>query len=240
MDRCVGTAALRALLLLLTLPALVGCGDRGTPEVTLLQARPTCGVLVGEAMRVELYGTGSGGDYLSEPNAFNAPLEAHWDLGDGTVVRDRTRVVHDYTEAGTYTVTLRVSDDDGDSSERSIQITVLSPEEALQVQATVDRVEEVWERPEEDEEADPVLVGYRVRCSGGYTTGCQETALYSQYKWEWDFGDGTAPAATAWRGVHVYETPPEATIFTLRLTVTELASGVSRSVEMPVTLPPGS
>lgn len=63
------------------------------------------------------------------PKEFGVTLTHQWDFGDGTIIEggDPGRAGHTYTEAGTYTVTLRVFDDRGNESVDSIQITILDP-----------------------------------------------------------------------------------------------------------------
>lgn len=63
------------------------------------------------------------------PKEFGVTLTHQWDFGDGTVIEggDPGRAGHTYTEAGTYTVTLKVFDDRGNESTDSIQITILDP-----------------------------------------------------------------------------------------------------------------
>lgn len=60
---------------------------------------------------------------------FGVTLTHKWDFGDGTVIEggDPGRAGHTYTEAGTYTVTLKVFDDRGNESVDSVQITILDP-----------------------------------------------------------------------------------------------------------------
>jgi len=51
-------------------------------------------------------------------NGGEAPFQYHWDLGDGTSATGE-RVEHTYTDAGTYSVTLTVTDANGQTIERS-------------------------------------------------------------------------------------------------------------------------
>lgn len=66
---------------------------------------------------------------IGVPKEFGVNLTHRWDFGDGTVIEggDPGRVGHTYSEAGTYTVTLRVFDDRGNESVDSLQITILDP-----------------------------------------------------------------------------------------------------------------
>ncbi|RLF70704.1 MAG: hypothetical protein DRN40_04010 [Thermoplasmata archaeon] len=58
-----------------------------------------------------------GGDPLSD-------ITVYWDFGDGTPIKQGTKLTHVYTEDGVYNVTVVVTDADRDSVNTTIQVTV--------------------------------------------------------------------------------------------------------------------
>ena len=100
-----------------------------------------------------------------------------WDFGDGNSSTVQ-HPVHTYTVAGTYTVTLIISD--GSSCEDTIQHNVL-----------------VWPNPVADFTTSPVCVGYITDFFDQSTANAD-----SLIGWAWDFGDGGT--STVQNPTHIY------------------------------------
>jgi PKD repeat protein len=66
---------------------------------------------------------------LSGISGFAYTLKLHWDFGDGTTEDDNRAVYvrHSYLNSGTYTVAMTVTDDRGNSSTDTVQVTVDVP-----------------------------------------------------------------------------------------------------------------
>ena len=95
-------------------------------------------------------------------------LKYYWDFGDGYVAEGKI-VSHTYRVSGTYTVTLRVEDDQGFIDTETIYVTILN------------------KPPEANAEADKVVVyeGEEIHFYG-YTIDSE----YEELTYLWDFGDG--------------------------------------------------
>jgi PKD repeat protein len=57
------------------------------------------------------------------------PYDISWNFGDGNEESDEERVLHTFEEAGTYDVTLTVTDSNGETLSDSMEVQVLEPEE---------------------------------------------------------------------------------------------------------------
>ncbi|MFH1723863.1 MAG: PKD domain-containing protein [Elusimicrobiota bacterium] len=86
------------------------------------EAGPDQTVLLG--LPAELDGSGS-----SDPDGTIASYE--WDFGDGSPAGSGQTASHVYGTAGSFTVTLNVTDDFGDSATDTLTVTVQTPEEGL-------------------------------------------------------------------------------------------------------------
>ena len=82
------------------------------PPVAVISATPTSGAA---ALEVQVSGSQSSDD--------GAIVGYSWDFGDGTIIEGAS-TSHLYTQAGSYDVTLTVSDDEGESSSASTRISV--------------------------------------------------------------------------------------------------------------------
>ena len=116
----------------------------------------------------------------------NGPLIYEWDFGDGGGSFNQSRE-HTYTEAGTYTATVTVTDPQGKTGTDTVEV-VVSPEgnEAPIVRAIAD--------PRSGDRA----ARRRVQRAGDRPDGDSDEILY----W-WDFGDGGADAFGRRGGVHL-------------------------------------
>lgn len=110
-----------------------GAADTATTTVTVMNAAPTVAAFAhGSLLQGEVYvTTGSFGD----PGADS--WTATVDYGDGSGVQalalngDNFALSHRYTAAGTFTVTVRVTDDDGAEGVRTASVTVRTPGQAV-------------------------------------------------------------------------------------------------------------
>jgi PKD repeat protein len=136
------------------------------------------------------------------------PSAREWRFGDGTVSNDRDPV-HTYAQAGTYVVTLRVSNPDGEDT-ASKTITVPRSEAAAPVANFT-----------------PVVAGLQVT----FTDNSTGTVT----SWDWNFGDGTR--STVQHPVHVYAEPGIYSV-TLTVSNAAGSSTASRSVAVPTSQVP--
>ncbi|GAA5227763.1 LamG domain-containing protein [Paeniglutamicibacter antarcticus] len=148
----------------------------------------------------EFTSAGDGLDVAFDASASTDPdgsiLEYSWDFGDGSSQDTSTEgTTHLYAEAGTFTVTLTVTDDRGSSSQVSNQITVQTTNEAPTAAMSTSQT------------------GLLLEVDGTESTDADgQIASY-----EWDFGDGT-PTVSGDTATHVFARDGE---FTVTLTVTD-------------------
>jgi len=136
-------------------------------------------------------------DQSSHPNG--VIISWHWDFGDGSISREKDPT-HEYLQAGTYKVTLTVTDDQGvmDSFSRKVEVKPRQPRKPPRAMFTFSP-----ERPR---------VGEPVQFSDNSTD--EDGIIVS---WFWDFGDGS-PVSTERNPTHQYE---EAGTFTVELKVVD-------------------
>ena len=164
----------------------------GEPPNAAPTARIAGGDREGEApLTLDFDGTGSS-------DADGVIEDYRWDFGDGTTASGAT-ARHTFSRPGTYTVRLRVSDDDGATNRATVTVAVGEPPNQAPEARIADGVR--------SGEA-PLSVAFDGRPS---VDSDGDVVAYA-----WDFGDGaTAKGATA---THVYTTPGT---YTARLTVTD-------------------
>lgn len=147
-----------------------------------------------------------------------------WDFGDGETSTERDPA-HQYTNLGSYTVTLTVKDEDGgqDTEEKIGYIQIVPP---LDAEFTGSPLE--------------VVSGEAVQFTDLSTPGPNDSIA----GWEWDFGDESDPA-TVPNPLHVYTIQGEGiaeAVYSVKLTVTtalgsidvELKPDYIKVVEAPV------
>ena len=136
---------------------------------------------------IQLYGSGIGG---------TPPYTFEWKFGDGSWPVEEQNPTHTYDEAGTYTVTLTVTDSVGDVAMDTAEVTVNEPEPLIATaEGSIDSVEV-------DES-----ISFTGSASGGLIP----------YEFMWNFGDGS-PTVERRNAIHSYEL--EGT-YTVTLTVTD-------------------
>jgi PKD repeat protein len=118
-----------------------------------------------------------------------------WDFGDN-VGFDGAIATHIYNNAGTFTVSLTVTDDDGATDTAQIDMTVIANEPPV---AVIDAPSSTG-------------IDQNVRFDGSQSTDADGVVS----SWTWDFGDGTTGAGALVD--HVYT---EAGTYTVRLTCTD-------------------
>jgi parallel beta-helix repeat protein len=128
-----------------------------------------------------------------------------WDFGDGSTSNEKSPT-HEYAKNGDYTVSLTVTEVDGDSN------TATKPG-YIKVQDTVPTADFSADKTTG---AEPLTVVFAEKCTSPYD------GLAS---WEWDFGDGTT--SDQQNPTHVYAREGS---YTVKLTVTE-TDGESTDVE---------
>jgi PKD repeat protein/predicted phosphodiesterase len=129
-----------------------------------------------------------------------------WDFGDGNTSTDRN-ATHAYGEPGTYTVTLMVTDNDGKTRTKSMDLEI-------------DPASVEPKKPERKNLPPTAGISYSpghpVPGSTVQFTDLSADPDNSIVEWSWDFGDGRA--ATTGNPVHIYSNPG---MYTVKLTVTD-------------------
>jgi PKD repeat protein len=141
------------------------------------------------------------------------PLQFEWRFGDGEVSSARSPT-HIYTEPGTYTATLIVTDDEGDQGTAAVKITVVAG-----VPPTVIATANVT--------SGTVPLRVRFAATADDPNGPENRLLFA-----WDFGDGST--ASGPRTAHRYTQPG---VYTARVTVTDV-EGATGSDEIEITVNP--
>jgi PKD repeat protein len=146
------------------------------------------------------------GSVSSDPDG--AIVAYHWNFGDGSSPGSGPAPSHVYAVAGTYPVTLRVTD----GSEQRASMT---------------RTVEVDEAPIASFSASAATAGLPVSFDGRASSDPDGSVV----AWRWDFGDGSAPASGA-TAEHTYAV---AGTYAATLTVTD-SSGHTGTLSQPLTV----
>jgi PKD repeat protein len=195
-------------------------GQRATaalPSLTVLPPPPTASFVIDNQGCDSFSGTctvfvdGSG----SQAGDPSVQLSYAWDWGDGTSDPPSGDVVseHQYSQAGTYSIRLTVTDQFGQSAETEQSVTFTAP-----VTATFTITNSTC-----DSNSQTCTVS--VDASG--STG-QGTLTYT-----WDWGDGTSNSTTTPQAQHVYTFQTGIT-YTITLTVTD-STGQQATYQQAVT-----
>jgi PKD repeat protein len=179
--------------------AVAGCSDdESKPTITRIFATPSCGVA---PLDVEVYGVASGGNETGAATGGNNNLEFTWDFGDGT--SSTSISYHTYALPDTYrysvypvsyTVRLRVEDQDGNSATASLPVEIFA--DSLMVEAVADPAVAVAV-------GDTVRFDYRASSCG--VDPDSETDRSSYLVQRWNMGDGTVYTGASPR--HTYAQP---------------------------------
>lgn len=139
-----------------------------------------------------------------------------WDFGDGTPPVERGWAPHTYANPGTYTATLTVTDNGGQTA--STSLTVRATPSRQGPKPVIDFYSK-WSRNA------PLTVYVDGTRSQGQDRGTWATS------YQWDFGDASAPSNSGW-SEHTYSQPGT---YQATLTVTDSAGEVrSESMEVRV------
>ena len=149
---------------------VITVGDDDTPSVTA-SVTPESGLA---PLAVNFSASVAGG---------NEPYTYRWDFGDSSPTGEVQNPAHTYSEAGTYTATVIVTDADGDTASDTATVTVGS-DDAPSATANATPLSGI----------EPLTVSF-----SGVGVGGNPPLTY-----QWNFGDGSDPAPTA-TPTHTYE-----------------------------------
>jgi len=160
------------------------------PPVASINASPVRGEA---ALQVNFSG-------IDTSNSGSAITSYQWDFGDGDTTSGAS-VMHDYTNAGTYTATLTMRNNNGLTATSQQQIIVSEPTPAPPVTLPVAVMSAT-----PTSGATSLLVNFRATDDAGANI----------VGYNWDFGDGNA--ASGQNVTHIYDTP---NTYTATLTLTD-------------------
>jgi len=185
----------RAGTFTVTLTVSDTCGYVATASSVVTIAAPTLVASFTQSTLSAVVGTTI---FFTDTSTTNAPpiIAWVWDFGDGSAPVLTQNATHAYTRAGTFTVTLTVSDTFGYADTTSGVVTITAP--ALVAGFTQSTLSAV--------------VGTTIFFTDTSTTNAPPIIA-----WVWDFGDGSAPVLTQ-NAAHAYT---RAGTFTVTLTVTD-------------------
>ncbi|MDW5558423.1 MAG: PKD domain-containing protein [Methanosarcina sp.] len=172
------------------------------------------------------------------------PTKWKWDLGDGTT-SSKQNPKHEYSKAGSYTVKLTVTNNEGSDTVARTNYIVVTKPAAVSSNTDEDNVEYVDEDNVQYIDEDNIQYIYEdtnalvaqftsdvTKGSGPLCVKFTDTSTGEPTKWKWDFGDGTTSSKQ--NPKHEYS---KAGSYTVKLTVTndEGSDTVTRTSYVVVT-----
>src|SRR5215207_2241861 len=179
-------------------------GEEGTTTTEPLTAE-----IISNYTAEEDHGAPATFSFAADASGGTGPYTVNWNFGDDSEESDEQSVVHTFTEAGNYTVTLTATDSTGETATDTLEITV----------------EESSEEPATDEEP-PATESLAAEITSNATSG-NAPATFSfdadasggtgPYTVNWNFGDDSEESDEQ----SVVHTFTEAGNYTVTLTVTD-------------------
>src|SRR5918992_46623 len=150
------------------------------------------------------------------------PYTYVWSFDDGSEASDEQTVLHTFDEAGTYNVTLTVTDADQNEASDSLEVTVTEP--PVEEPPTGDLTAEIGSNATEG--VAPATIEFTATAAGGT----------EEYEYAWDFGDGSE-VSDEQDPVYTFD---EAGTYNVTLTVTdadqnEASDSLEINIEEPET-----
>jgi len=141
-------------------------------------------------------------DKTEDPDGDIKKATFRWDFGDGSAAVTTTgpqNVTHTYTQAGTYTVTLTVTDQGGAASTARKEISIGGVTPPAPQVPTVTNVTVSPANP---------TAGETVTFTATATAPAEDPVT----QWEWDFGDNTSSTTETNTATHTYTNPGQYTV----------------------------
>src|SRR5215213_1837771 len=196
-------------------------GEEGTTTTTTTE--PLTAEIISNYTAEDDHGAPATFSFAADASDGTGPYTVNWNFGDDSEESDEQSVVHTFTEAGNYTVTLTVTDSEDQTATDTLEITV----------------EESSEEPATDEEP-PATESLAAEITSNATSG-NAPATFSfaadasggtgPYTVNWNFGDDSEESDEQ----SVVHTFTEAGNYTVTLTVTD-STGETASDTLEITV----
>src|SRR5215213_3246611 len=196
-------------------------GEEGTTTTTTTE--PLTAEIISNYTAEDDHGAPATFSFAADASDGTGPYTVNWNFGDDSEESDKQSVVHTFTEAGNYTVTLTVTDSEDQTATDTLEITV----------------EESSEEPATDEEP-PATESLAAEITSNATSG-NAPATFSfdanasggtgPYTVNWNFGDDSEESDEQ----SVVHTFTEAGNYTVTLTVTD-STGETASDTLELTV----